>query len=449
MKSNHRYMLVRCPWMLRMGISLLWMCCLLTPLVVCAQGAINFRVILVKEKKEAMQILKRIRAGAPFWKLAMDYSIYPNASLGGYVEAARPEELLEEYRSNLATLAPGEVSSPIPVPGGIAILKKEPGGTSKGVWKKAEKQFLEGVRRAAKGDFDGAQEEMRRVLLLYPNHQAAKFALQLIKAVQGKRVKRSIAQEVFEAAILVREGFPEKALVRLKRAARDAPKIPEIQVAMGEIYVARGQFSRAIPVYEKALASPAWSLMAHLSLGAAYLQLGDLSNALSHYQRVVAADIGLAPAHLGLGLVYLGMRKAEDAIKEIKVALAIDPQLDPAYNQLGLVLLSQGKVQEAIWAFEKALSIRPEHATYLSQLGFAYNQWGMFSKAVEILEQAISLAPNDPMIHNNLAIAYYDNGQMDKAVSHADRASSMGYQLHPDFLAKLAPYRKPQAKTSK
>ncbi len=58
-----------------------------------------------------------------------------------------------------------------------------------------------------------------------------------------------------------------------------------------------------------------------------------------------------------------------------------------------------------------------------------------------MLERALSLAPDDPIIHNNLAIAYFDNGQVEEAISHMERAKSLGYQVHPDFSARLAHYR--------
>jgi|GEM_PF-3157909 len=407
-----------------------------------AQQSVTFRVIFVKEEDEAHRLFSRLRAGEPFWKLAIDYSQYPNAGLGGYVEEARLDELREEFREVLRRLPPGEVSPPIPTRGGYAILKRESPRRLKSAWVQAEGLFLQALRAGAQGDLPRARRLLSKVLSVYPNHRGALLTLEVVRALEAGRLKRSIGLEVLEGFLLAKEGFPRKALEPLQKAARGASQIGAIHLVLGEIYLENRQWGQAVAAYKKALSSPATSLLARISLGGISLHRGNLKEALKHYQKAVAMDPGAALAHVGLGLVYLGMGNPQEALREFRVALAIDPLLDPAYNEMGLVLLGQGKVQEAVWAFEKALSIRPDNPTYLNHLGFAYNRWGMFTKSVKILEKAVALAPMDPMIHNNLAVAYFDSGKIDKAIAHADRARQLGYRVHPDFLAKLKPYRK-------
>jgi tetratricopeptide (TPR) repeat protein len=414
-----------------------------------AEESFNFRVILVDNENEAKEILNRLQSEEAFWKLAMDRSLFPNASQGGYVEGADRTELREEFYSVLKKLSSGKVSSIIPVEGQFAILKREAIDSSQGAWKRANKLYTDALRLAAQGEFAAASAKAQGVIVEYPNHTAANYVPHVSREVSQKIVDRSIAIQIFETLLLVQEGFPQKAQENLERLTRSHADLPEIQMVLGEIYMVQGQFSKAISTYEKSLSSPEWATFAHLYIGAASLHRGDIPNALSHYQKAISSDIGLSQAHLGLGLVYLSMGKTKEAIAEIRVALAIDPRLDAGYDHLGMILLALGKTQNAVWAYEKALSIRPDHPTYLSHLGFAYNRMGIFSKAVETLEKAVSIAPEDPMIHNNLAMAYYDNNQMGKAIAHADRARALKYPVHPDFLAKLEPYRKEISSTSR
>jgi len=407
-----------------------------------AEDLVSFRIIAVKERGEAEDLLGRIKRGEPFWKLAMERSIFPNAFQGGYVEEARPQELQEELRVALSRLPPGGVSEVIPLNDRFAILQRDPPVSSNGAWSVAEGQYAKAIRLGAQGDLTSAKDRAQAVLQLYPAHQAARFISRIIAGVDQGLLERSVAVQVFEALVLIQDGFPGKALEVLEKVSRAAPGVADLQIALGEAYMLQGRIQKAISSYEKALSSPVWGTLGHLYLGAAYLQQGDFPTALSHYERVVASDMSQALAHLGLGLVYLGMGRAKEALREFQVCVAIDPRLDPAWNQLGLVFLSQGRTQDAIWCLEKALSIRPDHAPYLNHLGFAYNQRGMFSKAVSVLEHALTLAPEDPVTHNNLAIAYYDSGEMQRAIFHAERAKALGYQVNPEFLAKLAPYRK-------
>ena len=51
------------------------------------------------------------------------------------------------------------------------------------------------------------------------------------------------------------------------------------------------------------------------------------------------------------------------------------------------------------------------------------------------------MLPTFGLGHNNLAVAYYQNGEHDKAIEHADKAKELGFEVHPDFLKELEPYR--------
>jgi tetratricopeptide (TPR) repeat protein len=398
--------------------------------------------MVVKESGEALEILQRIRHGEPFWKLAMDHSLLPNGPQGGYVEEAKSEELREEFLAALSNLAPGQVSPMVPLGDHFALLKRENPWPSSNAWSRAEENYGKAIRSGSQGDFPSAQEWVKEALSSYPEHQEALLAQRLLEVAQTGAAERPRVRLLFESLVSLQTGARSQALEILERAARSASDAPAIQTVLGELHAAQGQIPQAIAAYERALASGRWESVVHIRLGATFLQQGDAIRAQHHYQTVARSEIDSGLAHVGLGLVHVRMEQLSEAMKEFRVAVAIDPRLDPAYNHMGAILMVQRRPQDAAWAFEKALSIRPGYAPYLSHLGFALNQLGMFSKAVAVLERALSLAPDDPMVNNHLAIAYYDDGQVEKAISHVQRAKSLGYPVHPEFLAKLAHYRK-------
>lgn len=402
----------------------------------------DFRVIWVKKRGDAQEILSQLKSGVPFWKLAREHSLYPNAVLGGYIEGARLGELREEFARALMELSPGEISKIIPLDGGYAILKREDASATRHKRERADKLYMKALNEAARGNFPEALKRAREILSIAPDHQAAIFLASASQRVLKGKIQPQYASELFEAILLFREGFTKKAAAKLQSLSKSQNPPPEVFIALGEVQLMLGNFRKATEIYSLALKFKRLHTLVNFFMGAAFLQMGEFRKAAEHYQKAVIGNPALAAAHVGLATALMSLGKIGKAMGELQTALAIDPQMDSAYDQMGLILLAAGRFQDAIWAFEKALAISPKNPSYLSHLGFAYNRMGMSSKAVQVLKKALSLAPNDPMIHNNLALAYFDNGETEKAIEHADKAKSLGYKVHPDFLAKLQPYRK-------
>lgn len=70
----------------------------------------------------ANQILDQLKQGASFAAYARQYSEASTAAVGGDLGWVRPAQLPQELASVVTTLAPGQVSNPIPVPGGVSII---------------------------------------------------------------------------------------------------------------------------------------------------------------------------------------------------------------------------------------------------------------------------------------------------------------------------------------
>lgn len=70
----------------------------------------------------ANQILGQLKQGASFVGYARQYSEASTAAVGGDLGWVRPEQLPEPIASRLRQMAPGQISDPIPVPGGVSII---------------------------------------------------------------------------------------------------------------------------------------------------------------------------------------------------------------------------------------------------------------------------------------------------------------------------------------
>src|SRR4051812_13634164 len=70
----------------------------------------------------AGKILEQLKNGASFAGYARKYSEASTAAVGGDLGWVRPEQLPAPLADTLRQMAPGAVSNPIPVPGGVSIL---------------------------------------------------------------------------------------------------------------------------------------------------------------------------------------------------------------------------------------------------------------------------------------------------------------------------------------
>ncbi len=57
----------------------------------------------------------------------------------------------------------------------------------------------------------------------------------------------------------------------------------------------------------------------------------------------------------------------------------------------------------------------------------------------------LELAPDFALGYNNLANAYYMKGEYEEAVRNCDKAAALGFEVHPEFLKLLDPYRRKES----
>ncbi|OSZ67123.1 peptidylprolyl isomerase [Sphingomonas sp. IBVSS1] len=72
--------------------------------------------------EDAARIVGQVRGGASFVAYARQFSEASTAGLGGDLGWVRAEQLSDALAPVLAAMQPGQISDPIPVPGGVAIM---------------------------------------------------------------------------------------------------------------------------------------------------------------------------------------------------------------------------------------------------------------------------------------------------------------------------------------
>jgi len=114
----------------------------------CQPERVRARQIVVDNPKEAASILKEIKKGADFARLARTRSLSPDSLAGGDLGYFGRGEMPPEFEAAVFKMKPGEVSPVVKTPYGYHIFK------------------LEGVQKAKSPTLKEAEAEVRRRLLL-------------------------------------------------------------------------------------------------------------------------------------------------------------------------------------------------------------------------------------------------------------------------------------------
>ena len=93
-------------------------------------------------------------------------------------------------------------------------------------------------------------------------------------------------------AAAAENGEMDKAMALFRRAAREAPSMPEVHVNLGRAMMASGEIENAIGELRLALSLEPNLVDADYFLGRAYEIVGDRQSAVLHYRRAVVVDPG-------------------------------------------------------------------------------------------------------------------------------------------------------------
>ena len=185
----------------------------------------------------------------------------------------------------------------------------------------------------------------------------------------------------------------------------------------------------------------------HNDRGRAYANKGNLDEAIADFNKAIQLNPNYGKAYYNRGLAYHKKGNLENAISDYKKAIIIIPDYKKAYNNLGYAYFSIGEDEEAMELYKKAIEIdtnqrMPNYEIPYNNLANIYSTIGKKDEAIDLYKKAIGINPDYADAHNNLAVAYYHEGQYDLAIEHYDKAIELGYEINPEFLKLLGPYRK-------
>jgi len=185
----------------------------------------------------------------------------------------------------------------------------------------------------------------------------------------------------------------------LRRILVVHPKNPGIYNNLGLILYDKGQVDEAIEHFQRAIILEPDLADARYNLGIALKERGRFDEAIASYQKALELNPKNADAYVNLGIVLKEKGQSDEAIASYQKALELNIGNSDAYVNLSIVLKDKGQLNEAVISCQKALQYDPSNAFAYINMGNAFIYQGKSEKAEECYRHALK-------INSNLSIAY-------------------------------------------
>ena len=212
------------------------------------------------------------------------------------------------------------------------------------------------------------------------------------------------------------QGNLAKAEAQLKLAERTAPQAPEVHLAWGRYWLAKGDRQSAEAALQTSHRLGPRLIPPLLELGALYASLpGRSAEALRAYRQAVAIDPNNPFVQYGLGLAAVAAGQRIDALIALQRAAELSPT-DPApHRAMGRMHLEVGNLDLAVEAFDAGLARQPGFVPLMLDRADALGRAARWSAALEQLQRAESLAPKLAEIPLKVGDVHQANKRWDPA----------------------------------
>lgn len=162
--------------------------------------------------------------------------------------------------------------------------------------------------------------------------------------------------------VYVAKGKYDIAIEHFKKALAIEPEFAPGKNNLGSTYLLAEQWDDAIAVFKELndnliYATPHYPMY---NLGWAYYNKGDYTKAMDYFNKALKLQHGFILALRGLGLTYLKTGDVDTAIEYFKKATEKSPRFPQLYIDLGNAYITKKHYDLAIEAFEEVTQIQPD-----------------------------------------------------------------------------------------
>lgn len=248
------------------------------------------------------------------------------------------------------------------------------------------------------GEFEKAEEDFNQAIRLlstyahaYHNRAGAKLFMGQLQA----------ACQDYQSALKMGYAPSENMLKRFCNLADDSQKA-DVLISLGRELASKNHPTRALSLFETALAHDAAKPQLYFWMGNTYQQMKRYADAEEAYSQSIARDNGFALAYAkraALRGAFLG--KAKEALTDLNKALELEPDLEEALFNRAVAHAQNKNFQASLQDLEKIIQLNPsQHRAYMLK-GITYLQMGKMREACADWSKALSLGNNDASAYLN------------------------------------------------
>jgi len=178
----------------------------------------------------------------------------------------------------------------------------------------------------------------------------------------------------------------------------------------------------ALQQYGKRITLSPRDLEAVAISGLIYYHKGDYEKAIDMYNKALGLDRKRPQLWNNRSLALIAQGRFELAEKDLQQALTLQPKYGEAYANLGWVNYSLNNLEVAIDQYNKAIEFEPENSNYFVNRGSCHRDRGETEKALADFATAIEMTVNLPSAFVGQSSVYLDQMKLDEAILSANRA---------------------------
>jgi tetratricopeptide (TPR) repeat protein len=233
-----------------------------------------------------------------------------------------------------------------------------------------------------------------------------------------RRNKRASAERFYMQGLgfLARDDYA-RALPYFEKAADADPDYAEAWYQTGFCYGMLGRHADSLRASKQVIRlRPEWPAT-YSNMGASYYALGQFKEAVDAYRQAIRLEPYNADSHYALALAYGKLNQTQDEIQSLRRTVGLRPDHASAHERLALAYFRMKRYGEALAALEQLKVLKPTDAKVYNYLGETYIEMNRAGDAVEALNQAVNIDPSMERARYNLGRAFIKIGDRDSAIA--------------------------------
>jgi tetratricopeptide (TPR) repeat protein len=150
-----------------------------------------------------------------------------------------------------------------------------------------------------------------------------------------------------------------------------------------------GNWENSITLFEHCLKHTNKNYLIHNNIGNSFVERGEFDKAIHHYNEAVKIRDGYTPAYHNLGNTYYALKKYAPAIENFKLAAQTDPNNFIAYHNLGGIYLELGEISKSKAMYIKTLEINRSYIPARRNLRLLLSKESEVERAINDMQLAI------------------------------------------------------------